>query len=313
MSAATTQISPMSQKTRTNLNGSELEIELSSRPPPAAPLSAPEPANGRQHGDEIQPPLRTLPSRSQPSTKSKTIRLSRLKSTLIIITLAGMSFLNTLGSGLLTTALPRIARDIGLEENLLLWPASVYALAAGCLLLIFGAVADVVGAKFVWVTGSFLYVVFTLAVGLSQTGIQIILFRTLLGIAVSMCLPTAVSLTTNTFARGQWRNMAFASIGMGQPVGYSVGLILGGVFTDTVGWRWGFYASAIINSVISICAIWVLPSVYRPTDKSWSRRLREDIDWVGAFVLSVALENDFRDRLLFPTNFGAIPPSQQPA
>ncbi|KAL8706377.1 MAG: hypothetical protein Q9201_000585 [Fulgogasparrea decipioides] len=249
----------MSQKTHTDLNGSELEIELPSRPLPSATLSAAGPANGRQHGDETQSPLRALSSKSQPSTRPSAIRLSRLKSTLIIITLAGMSFLNTLGSGLLTTALPRIAQDIGLQENLLLWPASVYALAAGCLLLIFGAVADVVGAKLVWVTGSFLYVVFTLAVGLSQTGIQIILFRTLLGLAVSMCLPAAVSLTTNTFPRGQWRNMAFASIGMGQPVGYSVGLILGGVFTDTIGWRWGFYASAIINSLISVCAIWVLP------------------------------------------------------
>ncbi|KAL9601417.1 MAG: hypothetical protein Q9179_002873 [Wetmoreana sp. 5 TL-2023] len=279
----------MSQKTHTDLNGSELEIELPSRPLPSATLSAAGPANGRQHGDETQSPLRALSSKSQPSTRPSAIRLSRLKSTLIIITLAGMSFLNTLGSGLLTTALPRIAQDIGLQENLLLWPASVYALAAGCLLLIFGAVADVVGAKLVWVTGSFLYVVFTLAVGLSQTGIQIILFRTLLGLAVSMCLPAAVSLTTNTFPRGQWRNMAFASIGMGQPVGYSVGLILGGVFTDTIGWRWGFYASAIINSLISVCAIWVLPPVYRSTDKSWSRRLREDIDWVGALILSIAL------------------------
>ena len=44
------------------------------------------------------------------------------------------------------------------------------------------------------------------------------------------------SLTTNTFARGQWRNLAFASIGVGQPIGYSVGLVLGGVFTDTIGW-----------------------------------------------------------------------------
>ena len=48
--------------------------------------------------------------------------------------------------------------------------------------------------------------------------------------------------------------------------------------------------SAMINFAISVSAIWVLPSVYRPSvDKSWSRRLIEDIDWVGAFVLSTAL------------------------
>ena len=223
------------------------------------------------------------------SEKHPRDKLPRLKSVTIIVTLAGISFLNTMGSGVLVSALPRIADDIGLDEGFLLWPASVYALAAGCLLLVFGAVADVVGAKMVWVTGSFLYVAFTVAVGLSQTGVQIILFRTFLGIAISMCLPTAMSLITNTFPKGNWRNLAFASNGMGQPLGFSVGLILGGVFTDTIGWRWTFFMSAMINFAISMCSIWVLPSVYRPSDKSWRRRLIEDIDWVGAIVLSTAL------------------------
>lgn len=216
-------------------------------------------------------------------------RPAKLKAITVIVTLAGMSFLNTMGSGILISALPRIADDVNLDEGFLLWPASVYALAAGCLLLIFGAIADVVGAKLVWVTGSFLYVVFTIAVGFSQTGAQLIVFRTFLGIAVSMCLPTAVGLITNTFPRGTWRNIAFASNGMGQPLGYSLGLILGGIFTDTIGWRWSFYMSAIINFGIATAAIWVLPSVYRPSEKKWSRRLIEDIDWVGAIVLSAAL------------------------
>ena len=206
-----------------------------------------------------------------------------------IATLAGISFLNTMGSGILISALPRIAHDIGLSEGFLLWPASVYALAAGCLLPICGAVADVVGVKIVWVTGSFLYVVFSVAVGLSQTGVQMILFRTFHGASISMCLPTAVSLITNIFPKGTWRNVAFASNGMGQPLGYSVGLILGGVFTDTIGWRWSFFVSAIINFCISVASIWALPNIRMPSEKSWSRRLVEDIDWLGACIMSAAL------------------------
>ena len=226
---------------------------------------------------------RTLPQPHSPPP------ISALKSVTIIVNLAGVSFLNTMGSGILIGALPRIADDIGLSEGFLLWPASVYALSAGCLLLIFGAVADVVGAKLIWMIGSFLYVAFTIAVGLSRTGIQMILCRTFLGVAISMCLPTAVSLITNTFPRGTWRNVAFATNGMGQPLGYAVGLILGGVFTDTIGWRWSFFVSAIINFVISVSAIWALPSVYRPSEKAWNRRLIEDIDWIGALTLSAAL------------------------
>lgn len=274
-------------------SNSDLEMRVlapASEPPPVA-----RPGEAQRHTIvEHQQTLNSAsPEAPQPSEdlseKNPRNKLSRLKSVTIIVTLAGISFLNTMGSGVLVSALPRIADDIGLDEGFLLWPASVYALAAGCLLLVFGAVADVVGAKLVWVTGSFLYVAFTVAVGLSQTGVQIILFRTFLGIAISMCLPTAMSLITNTFPKGKWRNLAFASNGMGQPLGFSVGLILGGVFTDTIGWRWTFFMSAMINLAISMCSIWVLPSVYRPSDKSWRRRLIEDIDWVGAVVLSTAL------------------------
>lgn len=215
--------------------------------------------------------------------------ISRLKSITVIVTLSGINFLNTMGSGILISALPRIADDIGLSEALLLWPASVYALAAGCLLLIFGAVADVIGAKLVWITGSFFYLSFTVAVGLSRTAFQIILFRAFAGASIAMCLPTTFSLITNTFAKGTWRNAAFASNGIGQPLGYSVGLVLGGVFTDTIGWRWSFYIMAILNLLISVAAFWVLPEVRAPSEKSWTHRLMDEIDWLGAIIMSAAL------------------------
>lgn len=165
-------------------------------------------------------------------------RISKPRGVTVIVTLAGMSFLNTMGSGILIAALPKIGREVNLPSALLLWPAAVFALSAGCLLLIFGAAADAIGAKLVWVVGSYLFVVFTVALGFAKTGLQVIMFRMLLGVAISMCLPTAVSLITNTFPKGPWRNVAFAMNGMGQPMGYALGLVLGGIFTDTIGWRW---------------------------------------------------------------------------
>lgn len=115
------------------------------------------------------------------------------------------------------------------------------------------------------------------------------MFRTCLGIAISMCLPTTVSLITNTFPRGKWRNTSFAMNGMAQPLGYALGLVLGGIFTDTVGWRWAYWIMAIINTVMSIISIWSLPSVHHTSSKSWARRLVEDVDWVGVLGLSISL------------------------
>lgn len=224
-----------------------------------------------------------------PAAQPTALGISKVRGVTVIITLAGISFLNTMGSGILIAALPRIASDIGIAEGLILWPAAVYALAAGCLLLIFGAIADVVGAKLMWVTGSYLFVAFTVGVGLAQTAIQIIIFRTLLGAAISMCLPTAVSLIANTFPKGPWRNIAFAMNGMGSPLGYALGLVLGGIFTDTIGWRWAYYMMAIINFILSTVSIWSLPSVYTPSERSWTYRLAHEIDWIGAAIMSVAL------------------------
>ncbi|EEH21714.2 hypothetical protein PABG_03930 [Paracoccidioides brasiliensis Pb03] len=228
---------------------------------------------------------------SQPAMMPTDLNVSKPKAVAVIITLACVSFLNTMGSGILIAALPRIAKDVGIPQALILWPAAVYALAAGCLLLIFGAIADVVGAKLMWVVGSFLFVIFTVAIGVAKTGIQIIIFRTFAGAAISMCLPTAVSLITNTFPKGSWRNFAFAMNGMGQPLGYAVGLVLGGIFTDTIGWRWAYYMMALINICLSLVSIWSLPSIHKNSDarKPWTRRLLEDIDWLGAVIISGAL------------------------
>ncbi|KJK88260.1 hypothetical protein H633G_07860 [Metarhizium anisopliae BRIP 53284] len=242
----------------------------------------------------VPTPPEFLPANSSlvdnlPLTLPNTLSVSKIKGITVIVTLAGISFLNTMGSGILIAALPRIASDVELSDALILWPAAVYALAAGCLLLIFGAAADAIGAKIVWITGSYLFVVFTVALGLANTGLQVILFRTFLGVAISMCLPTAVSLITNTFPKGTWRNVAFAMNGMGQPLGYALGLVLGGIFTDSIGWRWAYYMMAIINFVLSTASIWSLPDMKPRGEKRWTKRLGEDIDWAGAAIMSVAL------------------------
>ncbi|KAL4746862.1 hypothetical protein BDW72DRAFT_206971 [Aspergillus terricola var. indicus] len=212
---------------------------------------------------------------------------SRAQAITAVIALSGVSFLNTNGSGILTVALPAISTSLSLPADLLLWPAAVYALAAGCTLLTFGSLADVVGDKRVWLTGSIFFAAFTLACGLAQTGSQLIVFRTLLGIAVAMCLPCAVSLMTRTFPPGRARNLGFATMGVSQPLGYSVGLILGGIFADSIGWRYGYYVSAIISVLLCIIAFWSLPDEV-PKSEPWMRGLK-GIDWVGALIIGVSL------------------------
>lgn len=209
-----------------------------------------------------------------------------MRSASIIVTLAGVTFIACIGTGILTTALPRIAIDVGLDESLLLWPASVYALASGCTLLAFGSLADVIGPKRMWVGGSGASCVLITACGLSHTGIQLIVFRALLGLAVAMCLPSSMSLITSSFPAGRKRNIAFAASGMGQPIGYATGLVLGGVFTDTIGWRYGFYMTAGIQLRLSVLSYLALPDDEQSgTVASYLHRVRYSIDWPGLALL----------------------------
>jgi MFS family permease len=140
-----------------------------------------------------------------------------------------------------------------------------------------------------YILGCFFQSAFTLACGLSRDPFQIIFFRGLAGIAIAFCLPSAVSLVTTYFPHGKRRNMAFAAMGGGQPIGFSIGLIVGGVMVDSAaGWRAGFYVAAAINTLVFIMSIWGLPKIRREERLSWSK-LIEDVDWAGALLLSSSL------------------------
>lgn len=168
-------------------------------------------------------------------------------------------------------------------------PISMYHLATGCTLLISGSLSDFVGSKNIFLIGCFTQGIFSLACGLSRTGTELIIFRILSGLAMSLCLPSAVSLITENFYPGKLQNMAFGCMGGGQPIGFGLGLTLGGIFTDTVGWPWTFHCVAIANAIVLVLAGWQLPSKSANTAPVTWRRLAFEIDWIGATIISTSL------------------------
>jgi MFS family permease len=128
-----------------------------------------------------------------------------------------------------------------------------------------------------YLIGCLLQSAFTLACSLAQTGVQLIAFRALAGVSISFCLPTAVSIITSTFLEGKKRNIAFASIGGGQPIGFSLGLTLGGVLSDTIRWRWGFHIGAVLNTVVFIVSFFRLSKIQDKQPNVWNR-LKNNID-----------------------------------
>jgi MFS family permease len=220
-------------------------------------------------------------------------RPSTLRVTLTILQPSFVNFLTSFTNGLITVGLPAIARDIHLARTLYLWPSSVYGLTSGSILLLAGAVADLIGAKKVELVGCVLVGIFTLACGFAQTGIQLVLFRAIQGIAVAMHLPSSVSIVASAVPSGRPRNIGYACLGASQVLGFSTGLVASGVMVDRIGWRPGFYISGGALLATAFAAFRglpsVAPSVGEDDTRSISRKLYDEVDWVGGVMASAGL------------------------
>lgn len=127
------------------------------------------------------------------------------------------------------------------------------------------------------------------ACGLAQTGIQLIMFRALQGVAVSLCLPTSVAIVSNAVPTGQKRNISFSILGFVQPAGFSAGLVLGGVMLDTIGWRYGYYISGGLTLALFLVSIWVLPADRGTGQRANFGRLRKEVDWIAGLISCACL------------------------
>lgn len=164
----------------------------------------------------------------------------------------------------------------------------MYALSTGCTLLLSGSMSDAVGSREIFLIGCFVQSVFSLGCGLALTGPQLVLARIVSGIATSFCLPSAMSLISENIPSGKMRNLAFAFMGGGQPIGFGLGIVIGGVLGDTIGWRWGFHTAAIANTLVFLLSMWQLPKRLTSRDDMWNRVIF-GIDWFGAVTASAVL------------------------
>ena len=224
---------------------------------------------------------------SPPSAPVQATRSSR-QTVVTIFQLCAISFWSSFTTGVVTVGLPSIAQDINLPTELYLWPSSVVGLTSGATLLIMGAIADVIGPYFIEVAGSALIGLSTLACGFATTGIMIVLFRAGQGIALSMHLPSSVALVSAISQQGKSRNLGFACLGLSQPLGFSFGLVLGGVMIENIGWRSCFYLSGSAGTAAALIGFWLLPKSRSRSlrKKSALKALSSDVDWIGGLLAS---------------------------
>jgi EmrB/QacA subfamily drug resistance transporter len=178
--------------------------------------------------------------------------------------------------------LPSIKADLGLSADGAQWVMSAYLLSLGGLLLLGGRSADLLGRRRMFMVGTALFLVSSLACGLAWTGGMLIASRVVQGVSAAIMAPTALSILMTTFDEGAERNKAlgiWASIG---GVGATAALLIGGPVTDGLGWEWIFY----INIPVALGLIALSPRLLRESRRESSDRI---YDFAGAATITAAL------------------------
>jgi MFS family permease len=180
----------------------------------------------------------------------------------LIVLLAGM-FIALLDTTIVNVALPTIRTSLDASESTLSWIISGYALAFGLALIPAGRLGDRYGHKWVFVTGIALFTLASLACGVAQDDLQLVIARVVQGLAGGLFVPAVTAFIQLLFPP-QARGKAFAIMGAVIGVSSALGPIVGGLIIQAAGeesgWRLVFFVNLPVGLATVIAAIFLLPS-----------------------------------------------------
>ena len=183
---------------------------------------------------------------------------------------------------IVTVALPSIQRQLGFSTASLSWVMNAYLIAFGSLLLLAGRLGDLIGRKRMFLAGLAAFTVASLLCGLAPNPALLIAARFVQGIGGAMVSAVSLGMIVTLFPEPGEQAKAIGAFSFVGAAGASVGLVLGGVLTEAVGWHWIFF----VNAPIGIAAM--LPAV-RVLDADRGTGLRDGADWLGAFLVTAGL------------------------
>lgn len=226
---------------------------------------------------------------------------------LCLILLCTTQFVALLDFSITMIPLPQIQQSLGFTPGGLQWVVNAYGVAIAGFLLLGGRAADLFGRRRMFLIGLVLFTVGSLVGGFSQTPAMLIATRAMQGLGAAMFSPAAFSLLLAVFSDPQQRNRALGAWTAVAASGFVAGLILGGIITDVMGWRWVLWINVPVG-VLVIALSNVLP-IGKPNAQNASGRL--DV-WgavlvaSGSATLVFAFANSEHDGLASFTTFGLI-------
>jgi EmrB/QacA subfamily drug resistance transporter len=200
---------------------------------------------------------------------------------LILVVVAVAQLMVVLDSTIVNIALPSAQRALGFPNSDRQWVVTAYALAFGSLLLVGGRLGDMFNRERVFITGLIGFAVASAIGGASVSFAMLVAARALQGAFGAVLAPSALGTLVSTFREPRERGRAFGVFGSVAAGGGAVGLILGGVLTQYLSWRYTLYVNLVFAAIAVAGAVaWIRPS--RPD-------ARPRMDWPGAVTACAGL------------------------
>ena len=188
------------------------------------------------------------------ASSTTTLVTPRAKNAALVL-LAMTQFVIVIDAAIVNVALPSIGAHLHFSRTDLSWVVNAYTLTFGGFLLLGGRLADLLGRRRMFMTGLVLFSLASFAGGIAQSEPWLIAARAVQGLGAAIVSPAALSIITTTFAEGPERNRALGIWGAVAGAGGAAGVLLGGILTSGLSWRWVLF----VNVPIGIAAALVAP------------------------------------------------------
>ena len=226
---------------------------------------------------------------------------------LCLILLCMTQFVALLDFSITMIPLPQIQESLGFTPGALQWVINAYGVAIAGFLLLGGRAADMFGRRRVFLLGLVIFTLGSLLGGFSQSPAMLIVTRAMQGFGAALFSPAAFSLLLALFPDEKSRNRALGAWTAVAASGFVAGLILGGIITDALGWRWVLWINVPVG-VLVIALAGYLPEGKREASMA---AMRLDIGGAvlvasGAATLVFAFANSEHVGLASPVTYGLI-------
>jgi EmrB/QacA subfamily drug resistance transporter len=178
-------------------------------------------------------------------------------------------------------ALPRMASDLNSTTTDLQWVISVYMLALGAFMVPAGRIGDIFGRRRALFAGIALFGLSSALCALAPSASLVIAFRALQGVGAALIFPVSVSVLTNAFPAVRASHaigLAYGIAGLGN----AAGPLIGGLLTETVGWRWIFWLNVPLTLIALAIGAW---SITESFDETVPRR----VDVTGLALITTGI------------------------